>query len=124
MKITKEQLAGMIDHSLLKPQSTREELKKLCAEAIAYGFKTVCVNPIHVADAAALLEAKRARNSRHFVLELMANLRPGSAIKTPASLLDRAAVTSLSGCTFKPGRDANGQAVGAATTVEYVWKLE
>ncbi len=39
-------------------------------------------------------------------------------------LLDRAAVTSLSGCTFKPGRDSNGQAVGAATTVEYVWKLE
>jgi hypothetical protein len=39
-------------------------------------------------------------------------------------VLDRAAVTSLSGCTFKPGRDASGQAVGAATTVEYVWKLE
>jgi periplasmic protein TonB len=39
-------------------------------------------------------------------------------------LLDRAAVTSLSGCTFKPGRDSSGQAVGAATTVEYVWKLE
>ena len=53
MKITKEQLAGMIDHSLLKPQSTREELKKLCAEAVAYGIKAVCVNPVHVADAGA-----------------------------------------------------------------------
>jgi deoxyribose-phosphate aldolase len=56
MKITKEQLAGMIDHSLLKPQSTREELKKLCAEAVTHGFKAVCVNPVHVADAAALLK--------------------------------------------------------------------
>jgi deoxyribose-phosphate aldolase len=55
MKITRVQLAGMIDHSLLKPQSTREDLKKLCAEAVAYGFKAVCVNPVHVADAAALL---------------------------------------------------------------------
>ena len=59
MKITKEQLAGMIDHSLLKPQSTREELKKLCAEAVTYGFKAVCVNPVHVADAAALLRGEK-----------------------------------------------------------------
>jgi deoxyribose-phosphate aldolase len=55
MKITKEELAGMIDHSLLRPQSTRE-LKKLCMEAVTHGFKAVCVNPIHVADAAALLK--------------------------------------------------------------------
>ena len=59
MKITKEQLAGMIDHSLLKPQSTREELRKLCAEAVTYGFKAVCVNPVHVADAAALLKGEK-----------------------------------------------------------------
>ena len=59
MKITKEQLAGMIDHSLLKPQSTREELKKLCAEAVSYGFKAVCVNPVHVADASALLKGEK-----------------------------------------------------------------
>ena len=58
MKITREELAGMIDHSLLKPQSTREELKKLCAEAIAFHFKAVCVNPVHVADAAVLLKGE------------------------------------------------------------------
>jgi len=58
MKITKEQLAGMIDHSLLKPQSTREDLKTLCREAVAHGFKAVCVNPVHVADAATLLQGE------------------------------------------------------------------
>lgn len=58
MRITRKELAGMIDHSLLKPQSTREELKKLCAEAVAYSFKAVCVNPVHVADAAALLKGE------------------------------------------------------------------
>jgi len=59
MKISREQLAGMIDHSLLKPQSTREELKKLCTEAVTYGFKAVCVNPVHVADAAAFLKGEK-----------------------------------------------------------------
>jgi len=58
MKITKDALAAMIDHSLLRPQSTREELKKLCAEAVAHGFKAVCVNPVHVADAALLLKGE------------------------------------------------------------------
>jgi hypothetical protein len=33
-------------------------------------------------------------------------------------------VNSLSGCTFRASRDSNGQPVTAATTVEYVWKLE
>ncbi|MCE5283486.1 MAG: deoxyribose-phosphate aldolase [Deltaproteobacteria bacterium] len=56
MKITREQLAGMIDHSLLRPQSTRAELKSLCMEAIAYGFKAVCVNPVHVPEAAKMLK--------------------------------------------------------------------
>jgi deoxyribose-phosphate aldolase len=58
MKITKEELAGMIDHSLLKPQCTREDLARTCTEAIEYGFKAVCVNPVHVADAAALLKGR------------------------------------------------------------------
>jgi deoxyribose-phosphate aldolase len=58
MKITREQLAGMIDHSLLKPQSTRKDLETLCGEAVAHGLKAVCVNPVHVADAAALLKGE------------------------------------------------------------------
>ena len=54
--ITKVQLAGMIDHSLLRPQSTRDELKKLCAEAVENEFKAVCINPVHVGDAASFLK--------------------------------------------------------------------
>jgi len=37
--------------------------------------------------------------------------------------LDRAAVSGLSECVFRPGRDENGKAVGAFADVEYVWKL-
>ncbi len=58
MKITRQALAAMIDHSLLRPNATREELKKLCDESIAYGFKAVCINPIHVAEAVHLLKGK------------------------------------------------------------------
>jgi deoxyribose-phosphate aldolase len=58
MKITKQALAAMIDHSLLRPNATGEELKKLCDESITFGFKAVCINPIHVAEAVHLLEGK------------------------------------------------------------------
>jgi deoxyribose-phosphate aldolase len=48
-------LARYIDHTLLKPDATREEVARLCEEAKRYGFATVCVNSAHVALAAELL---------------------------------------------------------------------
>ncbi len=44
-----------IDHTLLKPEATKEQIKKLCNEAIKYNFKSVCVNPTHVSYAKELL---------------------------------------------------------------------
>jgi len=38
------ELAGYIDHTLLKPESTQEQFDKLCEDAKAYKFKSVCVN--------------------------------------------------------------------------------
>lgn len=48
-------LAGMIDHTLLKPDATRDELKKLCDEAAKHHFATVCVNAANVRFCAAQL---------------------------------------------------------------------
>lgn len=48
-------VAGMIDHTLLKPDATRQEIEKLCREAAEFHFATVCVNPTWVATCAALL---------------------------------------------------------------------
>ncbi|MDI6859467.1 MAG: deoxyribose-phosphate aldolase, partial [Methanocellales archaeon] len=56
MKITREQLARMIDHTLLKPDATAKDIKNLCAEAIEHNFASVCVNPVHVSLAAKMLE--------------------------------------------------------------------
>lgn len=43
-----EKLASMIDHTLLKPEATREELSKICEEARKYNFATVCVNSSNI----------------------------------------------------------------------------
>lgn len=49
-------IARMIDHTLLKPNATQEEVAKLCEEARAYCFASVCVNPSYVALCARLLK--------------------------------------------------------------------
>jgi deoxyribose-phosphate aldolase len=48
-------VSGVIDHTLLKPDATRDEIEKLCREAAEFHFATVCVNPAWVATAAARL---------------------------------------------------------------------
>lgn len=41
-------IVGTIDHTLLKPEATEEDIFKLCQEARHYGFKAVCVQPYYV----------------------------------------------------------------------------
>lgn len=49
-------LNGYIDHTLLKPDATQEEIERLCREAVEYGFASVCVNPTWVACTRQLLQ--------------------------------------------------------------------
>lgn len=51
----REDLARLIDHTLLKPDATAGDIRNLCAEARRHGFATVCVNPCWVALCAAEL---------------------------------------------------------------------
>jgi len=48
-------VARLIDHTLLRPDATAADIRKLCAEARQYGFASVCVNPYWVPLAAAEL---------------------------------------------------------------------
>ncbi|MFQ6005126.1 MAG: deoxyribose-phosphate aldolase [Woeseia sp.] len=48
-------LARYIDHTLLKPEATEEQIRNLCGEAREYNFRSVCVNPIWVPLAVELL---------------------------------------------------------------------
>src|SRR5256885_12183554 len=52
---TSKDLAHVIDHTMLKPDATREDIVKTCEEARRHGFATVCVNPSWVELAARLL---------------------------------------------------------------------
>lgn len=44
----REELAKLIDHTLLGPTATRDGVRRLCEEGIRYGVASVCVNPCHV----------------------------------------------------------------------------
>jgi deoxyribose-phosphate aldolase len=48
--------ASLIDHTLLKPEASIGDIKKLCDEAAQYGFASVCVNPGWVKQAAEFLK--------------------------------------------------------------------
>ena len=48
-------VASLIDHTLLKADATKQEIEKLCREALEFGFATVCVNPGWVSLCARLL---------------------------------------------------------------------
>ena len=47
--------APFIDHTLLKPDTTSMEIRRLCEEAVEYGFAAVCLPPVYVATAAEML---------------------------------------------------------------------
>ena len=56
--MTPAELAGYIDHTLLKPDTVDRGVERLCDEAMQYGFATVCVAPFWVP-----LAVKRLRES-------------------------------------------------------------
>lgn len=51
-----KELCKLVDHTILKPDATRVDVKRICEEAKEYGFASVCINPVHVAYAAELLQ--------------------------------------------------------------------
>lgn len=54
-------IALLLDHTLLKPDADRGAIRQLCGEARAYGFASVCVNPVWVAEAVAELRQTPVR---------------------------------------------------------------
>ena len=54
-------IAKIIDHTLLKPEATRDQIVQLCREAREYGFAAVCVNPSYVKLAAELLRGSSVK---------------------------------------------------------------
>jgi len=61
MKISRKELAKLIDSTLVKAVATKSEIEKLCHEAIQYGFRCAVVNPVYVKFAAKLLEGSNVK---------------------------------------------------------------
>ena len=60
-KISVKDIAGMIDHTLLKPDATFAEIKQLCEEAMQYNFASVCVNPSWVQTCFDLIKSSNVK---------------------------------------------------------------
>jgi deoxyribose-phosphate aldolase len=50
-------IASLIDHTLLKPEATQDQIVQLCEEAREYGFAAICVNPTNVKLSTRLLKS-------------------------------------------------------------------
>lgn len=46
-----EEMSSYIDHTLLKPEATKEDILRLCREAVEFKFYSVCINPSYVLTA-------------------------------------------------------------------------
>lgn len=57
----KNELARMIDHTLLKPDACEDGVRKLCQEALEYKFASVCINPGYVQLCADLLKGSEVK---------------------------------------------------------------
>lgn len=61
MNVPLQQLAGMIDHTLLAPEATADMVARLCREAVEHGFYAVCVAPVFVKPAREWLAGSEVR---------------------------------------------------------------
>lgn len=54
-------VASIIDHTLLKPETSREQVVQLCEEAVSFGFATVFVHPSYTSLAASILHGSAVK---------------------------------------------------------------
>ena len=57
--MTRSELALLIDHTLLRPDTVPADIERLSEEAIQYGFYSACINPLWVSLASAILSESR-----------------------------------------------------------------
>jgi deoxyribose-phosphate aldolase len=81
-----ENLNQYIDHTLLKPDATSDDIQKLCEEAKTYQFFSICIQPCHVAKAAMLLKGSGVNVCTVVGFPLGANLSQTKVFETNAAI--------------------------------------
>lgn len=79
-----------IDHTVLKPDTTRSTLERFCSEAKKWGFASVCVNPVHVAYVAEELAGTDVKTCAVVGFPLGASLPATKAFEAAQAVLDGA----------------------------------
>ncbi|MGB6941821.1 MAG: deoxyribose-phosphate aldolase [Bryobacteraceae bacterium] len=79
-------IARLIDHTLLRPEATREDILKLCAEARQYNFASVCLNSCWVPIAASELAGSDIKVCTVVGFPLGATLTEAKLHETEAAL--------------------------------------
>ena len=80
-------LAGIIDHTLLKPEATEQDIVTLCKEASEFGFASVCVNPCWVHKAVRELEETNVKVCTVIGFPLGANIPSIKVTETKTALV-------------------------------------
>lgn len=83
-------LAKTIDHTLLKPEATLEQIEKLVETAKTYGFCSVCINPCFVATASEMLKGSDVKVCTVVGFPLGANSPATKAFETAQAIKDGA----------------------------------
>jgi deoxyribose-phosphate aldolase len=83
-------VAALIDHTLLRPEATADDIRKVCEEARKYGFASVCVNPYWVSLIAAELAGSAVKVCTVVGFPLGANTTAIKVVETAAAIRDGA----------------------------------
>jgi len=89
--MTPQELARLIDHTALKPDTTEARIRTLCEEARRYGFAAVCVNPCYVPLASELLRGSEVAVCTVVGFPLGANRTAIKAAEAEQAIRDGAA---------------------------------
>lgn len=82
--------SSLIDHTLLKPEATESDIRKLCEEAAQYHFASVCVNPAWVKAAACILHGTHVPVCTVIGFPLGANVADVKAYEARRAIFDGA----------------------------------
>ena len=85
--LSSKDLANFIDHTILKPETSRQDIVRICTEAIDYGFHTVCLNPRWIGFAADLLAGKSPKVCSVIGFPLGAELTEVKKFQTKRAIL-------------------------------------
>eukprot|EP00301_Raphidiophrys_heterophryoidea_P012176 c18542_g1_i1.p1 GENE.c18542_g1_i1~~c18542_g1_i1.p1 ORF type:complete len:260 (+),score=65.15 c18542_g1_i1:43-780(+) len=85
-----QQLNKFVDHTLLKPEATRTQVKKICDEAIKYQFASVCVNSTHAKFVADCLRGSEVKTCVVVGFPLGAMLSSAKAFEAQEAVKDGA----------------------------------